>query len=291
MITIICANCGVCLDIKESDARQNGHHFCNRSCYGEWRSKQQTGEKNKMWEGGKTKITCEICKKEVIRFPEYIKKRKHLFCSQKCYRVWRKEQQQKHISTCIICGKLKQSTASRLKKGIDKTCSKTCEAILKAKLRLKEGNPNWNNGSSQEEYCPKFNKPFRRGVRAIWGYACGLCGKPQSENTVQCYGGVLIYNLAVHHVHYVKSACCDGDQSNWHFIPLCAECHGKTNGHREEYEQIFMDIILNKRNGKSYLTESEYIAYFAIKRFNQNITINDFLQGLYKIEPLNSSNH
>jgi hypothetical protein len=264
--------------MKESDAERSKHHFCSRTCWGKWRSKQQTGEKNLCWEGGKTKVICDLCKKEFETFPNYAKKRKRLFCSQDCYKIWRKQEQQKHTSSCIICGKIKQSTYSRLKKGIDKTCSKTCEAILKSRLRLKEGNPNWNNGSSQENYCPKFNKPFREGVRAIWEYKCGLCTKQQSENIVILSNSdIKIMKLSVHHVYYNKNACCSGDTSNWHFIPLCAECHGKTNGHREDYQQTFMDIIINKRNGKSYLTETEYLQYFAQKRINPQLTVKEFL--------------
>jgi hypothetical protein len=280
MIPTICDICGKEFIRKESATKRSKHHFCSRSCWGKWRSKEQTGIKNRCWQGGKIKKICEICTKEFELFPNYAKERKHIFCSQDCYQRWRIEQKQKYISICIVCGKPKQTTPSRLKKGVDKTCSKLCESILKSKLRIRGGNPNWNNGSSQEDYCPKFNKPFREGVRAIWKHTCGLCGKSQEENIVQCHGESTTYNLSVHHVHYIKAACCDGDRGNWHFIPLCAECHGKTNGHRKEYEQSFMKIIQDKQKGKSYLNESEYIEYFARKRVVPYLTVNEFLQSI-----------
>lgn len=277
MIEVFCEVCGKQKMIKPADAKRFHYHFCDRVCWGKWRSQQQTGALNPSWKGGKKSDLCKFCKKS---FDHYVhdSHKKQDFCSSKCYDAWRKERSKQYTVICLICGKEKISKPSRIKRGIDKTCSKTCEAILKSQLRIKEGNPNWHNGSSQEQYCPKFNKPFREGVRAIWEYKCGLCGKLQSENIIILSDGTIkIVKHSVHHVHYNKDACCNGDSNIWHFIPLCAECHGKTNGRREEYQQIFMDIIIKERNGKSYLTESEYLQYFAQRRINSLLTVKEFL--------------
>jgi hypothetical protein len=278
MIEVKCETCGKSKLIKPVDAKRREHHFCDRVCYGNWNAQQQLGNANHSWKGGKKQDFCKYCKEP---FDHYVhdSHKKQDFCSLKCYDEWRREQSKSTTSTCIICGKVKISLPSRLKKGQDKTCSKICEAILKSQLRIKDGNPNWHNGSSQEQYCPKFNKPFKEGVRAIWEYRCGLCGKPQSENIIIMTDGTIkIIKQSVHHVHYNKDACCNGDSNIWHFIPLCSECHGKTNGRREEYQQIFMNIILKERNGKSYLTEIEYPQYFAQKRLNSQLTVKEFLK-------------
>jgi 5-methylcytosine-specific restriction endonuclease McrA len=109
-----------------------------------------------------------------------------------------------------------------------------------------ERNGRWNGGSSFEPYCPRFSKEFKERVRAFWEYRCGLCGKTQVENGRA---------LSVHHVHYLKEACCD-EMIKPLFVPLCMTCHSKTNsGDRNEWEAHFTQVITEKHGGQCYLSK------------------------------------
>lgn len=58
------------------------------------------------------KITCEQCGKEKEVYPSYAKRRKHLFCSKKCFYAYQKEHKllvnkarlKKIEITCAYCG-------------------------------------------------------------------------------------------------------------------------------------------------------------------------------------------
>lgn len=118
-------------------------------------------------------------------------------------------------------------------------------------------NPNWNNGSSFEPYCPLFNNELRKRIRLFFENQCVVCGKPQSENLTTT-GRVL--QLACHHVEYDKESCCDGKPV--HFAALCVNCHGKTNFNRQRWESMLHRIIDEIYNGKSYYTKEEYYRWF-----------------------------
>jgi hypothetical protein len=270
-----CAYCGGTLSIKKCKYTRTTHHFCNRDHYGKWRSQHQIGENNPNYKE-KIKRVCKNCNVQYESFPSNVRN-KQGFCSLKCYHEWRRKQAKLCVIKCVVCGKEKQSKPSRLKRGIDKCCSKRCESILKSQTRLRENNPNWKNGASQETYCPKFNRPFREGVREFWGHMCGLCEKRQEDNIIIRRGEPLVAKLSVHHVNYNKSACCDGQETHWMFAPVCHECHGKTNGKRDDWKKILSDKIIKEYQGKSYLTETEYKQYFAKKKLNPEYTIFDLL--------------
>lgn len=118
---------------------------------------------------------------------------------------------------------------------------------LKSKGRI-DGpkNPNWNNGSSFEPYCPKFNETFKKRVRAFFSFKCVECGKHQTKPALQ-----------VHHVNFDKKVCCNNNLPL--FVPLCNRCHTKTNFNREYWETHFTEIIMKEYNGKCYLSTEEYV--------------------------------
>lgn len=103
----------------------------------------------------------------------------------------------------------------------------------------------WLGGKSFEPYCPKFNREFKERVREFWGRRCGMCGKTEKEN------GKL---LCVHHVNYQKETCCDNSRPM--FVALCVCCHTKTNGDRDYWKEYFTKMIIEKYNGKSYLSKT-----------------------------------
>jgi hypothetical protein len=127
----------------------------------------------------------------------------------------------------------------------------SCKKMSESHKGLQTGknNPAWKGGISFEPYCPKFNKDLRNRVRLFWENKCGNpeCNKSQDE---------LNEKLSVHHVHYDKLVCCNDKPVM--LIPLCRNCHGKTNHDRERYERIYEKLIYNKYNGRSYFTKDEY---------------------------------
>jgi len=118
-----------------------------------------------------------------------------------------------------------------------------------------ERSHNWKGGVSFEPYCPKFTKEFKERVRAFWNYQCGNCGKSQVENGTA---------LSVHHVHYLKTACCD-DKVPRYFIPLCKSCHGKTNKGHEYWQKVLSQKIDNKFDGKCYFHRNEVLTTWGVK--------------------------
>ena len=110
-------------------------------------------------------------------------------------------------------------------------------------------NPAWNGGSSYYPYCPKFNEEFKNRVRAYFDYECVVCGKPEWANKNH-------YHHCVHHVDYNKDACCDGQPVQ--FVALCNSCHAKTNGNRRRWERMFLKILHEIYDNRSYFTKEEW---------------------------------
>lgn len=151
---------------------------------------------------------------------------------------------------CVICGCIFYTVKSERRK----TCSPKCLNILHRQIgeryklmRIGWNTSGWKGGVSYGVYCQKFNADLRRRVRAFFGNKCFLCGKPQAENKRK---------LAVHHVNYNKTACCDS--SKVMLVPLCEQCHGKTNKNRKYWEDYFEAILREKYDYKCYYTKEEY---------------------------------
>lgn len=118
--------------------------------------------------------------------------------------------------------------------------------------RILEHNPNWKGGISYEPYCPKFNNRFKERVRLFFGNTCIECGTKQNGT-----------KLSVHHVNFNKKSCCDSSVPL--FVPLCHNCHVKTNSNRDFWEQHFTEIINDYYKGKCYLTEQEFVEITNVK--------------------------
>lgn len=109
----------------------------------------------------------------------------------------------------------------------------------------------WKGGISFEPYCPKFTKVFKERVRAYFNYTCFECGKTQADNGKR---------LHVHHVNFDKSACCSDTKPL--FVPLCDNCHPKTNFNRDYWEDHFVEKLYSQDpDGKCFFTQEEYHEY------------------------------
>jgi hypothetical protein len=109
------------------------------------------------------------------------------------------------------------------------------------------GNVRYYNGP---QYCEKWTEDLRERVRAFFGHTCQFpgCGHVWKSGETK---------LAVHHVNYHKKACCSEEVIPL-FVPVCwGPCHSKTNHHRAHWETIFTELIMEKFEGKCYLTKEE----------------------------------
>ncbi|MFA5758805.1 MAG: HNH endonuclease [Clostridia bacterium] len=90
---------------------------------------------------------------------------------------------------------------------------------------------------------PEYNTPeyktFRNSVFARDGFTCQMC-----------FGKRGVKHLEAHHI--VKWSKCDGELERLRYavdngITLCKDCHAKVTGSEEKYEDIFRDLIKQKR--------------------------------------------
>ena len=89
-ITVECAFCGKEITRLYSDLNRCKHNFCSKKCYGKWKKENMPkGEKHHLYNS--IQVKCDSCGKNFKKQPCRIKRSKHNFCSQECYRKWRWE--------------------------------------------------------------------------------------------------------------------------------------------------------------------------------------------------------
>ena len=110
----------------------------------------------------------------------------------------------------------------------------------------------WKGGISFEPYCMKFTLEFKERVREYFGRCCYVCGKTEQEqiDEMKSRGKRPIKKLDVHHVNYDKMVCCNDVKPL--FVPLCRECHLKTNHNREFWEELLTISLEYLTNGKCF---------------------------------------
>lgn len=85
--TLVSVNCDFCgksiPPIKPSDFKRRKHHFCDRKCFGKWKSENQKGKNNPFYKG-KVAVECSLngcTKKTREMYPSELKKSEYHFCS------------------------------------------------------------------------------------------------------------------------------------------------------------------------------------------------------------------
>lgn len=168
------------------------------------------GEDNPNWSGGKKVFKCAWCGGDAIRNANYLKTRKY---------------------------------------GVV-FCSKTCMGEYWTVNLTGKNNHNYVSGVTYGDYCEKFNKFFKKRVRAYWNNTCVVCGKTPETNNGR--------SMCVHHVYRNKQVCCDIHEENPpYFVTLCNACHRRADTD-DKYANIFIDLIEREHNGKCYLTVEEW---------------------------------
>ncbi len=251
----ICKECG-----KEFETVGAKRVFCSSECRWKPHNHPRYNIENTII------VKCDYCGKELEKRACDIKNNKYHFCNYEC--------KAKHLSTvlvgekssnwrggdikrtCVVCGKefyVRRYIGISNKGG--KCCSNECRYKWKRLTMSGAGNPMYEDGRSKFPYCEKFNAEFKRRVRAFFDNKCVLCGKTKEENKN--------HELAVHHVHSNKQACCD--KSEQRFVSVCKSCHTyisnaeKYHADRaKKYIEILNAIIDNQYNGKCYYTKEEY---------------------------------
>lgn len=81
---------------------------------------------------------------------------------------------------------------------------------------------------NNNKYCHLWNEELRESVREKHNRMCFICGKSEEDNGVK---------LSVHHTNYGRMCMCD---YGCRFVPLCRECHGRTNYNRHRWFSLIM---------------------------------------------------
>jgi hypothetical protein len=84
----------------------------------------------------------------------------------------------------------------------------------------KENHPNWQGGISNGDYGLEFNKQLKGTIKNIYNNMCQICNTTTDQ-------------LDIHHIDYNKK-----NNLIENLIPLCKQCHGKTNYNREVWKEI-----------------------------------------------------
>lgn len=110
-----------------------------------------------------------------------------------------------------------------------KRCSNTRKKLYK-EGKIKPWNKGIGIGSG---YTSEFHQ-IKDKIYLFYGRICNLCGSNK--------------HLCIHHIDYNKK-----NNQLHNLIPLCTHCHGRTNGHRDHWYNIFVLGLYQK--------PKEYIEY------------------------------
>lgn len=107
-------------------------------------------------------VICETCSKEFYRKPSDVKRKKHLFCSRKCYLKWIKKKENvwnfnSVLISCHTCKKAFYRNPSKIRKHI--FCSNKCRAIWQKNLFKGKRSPLWKERITK--ICIQCNKKFK----------------------------------------------------------------------------------------------------------------------------------
>lgn len=253
-VKVKCFCCGEDFWTYTSQLERGGGKFKNREHYANYRKRNYNGDMKGMKIGKNTisekvEVICDGCGIKFLSNKSQVKKSVRHFHDIECKNKYSSKSKINKIErTCEICGNKFSVVPSVIKKGHGRYCSVKCKDIGYGFEHIGKNNSAWNGGTSFIPYCEKFNRNFKRRVRAFFGNKCVLCGKTKEENG---------RNMDVHHVHFDKSSCCN-KESKTKFVTICRSCHSKQQFKSEESIKILEKIIDNVYGGKCFYTIEEY---------------------------------
>lgn len=238
-VEIPCSYCGNTLSLYQTEIDFSDNHFCDRLCYGKWRSENIIGE-NHPRTIDHIEIECDNCGKKILRTKNNLDKYNQHFCDDICHNEWQigrnvGEENPDWINrievVCSNCGNIILKRPSEIRDNEIYFCDRKCVI----KWFTGEKSPGWKGGLSFGKYCPKFNNTFKQQVRDDYNNRCFICGKTEEENGQK---------QDVHHVNYDKDCLCGAPCE---FVPLCKSHHAMTNSNRKYWEDLIMCYLYPER--------------------------------------------
>ena len=84
-VTFKCDYCGKENVKRKCDVKEElKSRFCNKECYGKFRSENYIGEKSNLWNGGQVEFRCDHCGKKSSTDKNAYNKSKNHYCSIEC---------------------------------------------------------------------------------------------------------------------------------------------------------------------------------------------------------------
>lgn len=177
---------------------------------------------------------CSSCGNKLIKISYYTKNSKHYFCNPRCcYDFKIKFNLYPRTGKHYVVSEETKIKISKSMKGTKNSVGRihSLETRLKmSKAKRGEKSPLWLGGNENiQGYTPIFSKQIRERVRVRDNFHCQLCKIPELE---------LNKRLDIHHIDFDKKNC---NMDN--LISLCRSCHGKVRFRKENYIQLFKEVI------------------------------------------------
>ena len=260
-IKVKCDICGKEVIKTKTELNRNKHAYCSIECRNKGYSKYQTGDNNPNYKNANTIVTCSNCNKEFKILNCNMKNsdgslKKNFYCCKECKAEHQKtllkgENNPKYKGgqiekICSFCGKKKMVERNHYNKNNKHYyCSLKCKAEHQKTLLLKENNPNYIEGLSED---------YRIRYRIIEGYNTWRRKVYEKDNyTCQCCGDDKGGNLNAHHLEgYNSNKDKRIDVNNG--ITLCEKCHkkfhdkyGRGNNTKKQFEEfltLYIDPVV-----------------------------------------------
>ena len=233
-----CEVCGKEIHVFPCREKIGAGRFCSVACRNAGQVAEYQGEKNRFWEGGKIKRTCDFCGKEFDVFPSRIKHGNAKFCSRACVCRWRVAQnrvqglgangapiQMAVTKKCLNCGAMFIVSPRYEKEGRGLFCSRDCfgEYTKETGRYAGKQNPNWRGGITDTNLLLRASLEYQEWREKVFerdGWTCRECGAKREVGSV------------VLHAHHVKEFATHPemrlDVSNG--LTLCEPCHMALHG-------------------------------------------------------------
>ncbi|MBR9682651.1 MAG: hypothetical protein GOV02_03160 [Candidatus Aenigmarchaeota archaeon] len=102
---------------------------------------------------------------------------------------------------------------------------------------LGEKNPAWKGGSSFQGYCQVWgDSEYKHTIRIRDSFTCQNCGISELLS-LKVFDEV----LSIHHIDYDKQNCNPNN-----LITVCRSCNSKANNRREEWIEIYKNVMEKK---------------------------------------------
>ena len=284
-IKVKCDWCNKVLFIVNWEYKNYKHHFCDKKHFYKWRTENYIGKNGTHWQGGKKKIKCKFCRKEFLRYENYIKKHKYNFCSKKCHNSWMSKYQVKEKHPlykrkklkCDYCRKIFYKVKYRIKNNKHKFCSQRCNYEWRSKFNVGKNHPQWKGKITLKcDICGKKYKQFpsrlkRKNEFNYCSFGCRIKGQSKflvGEKANAYVHGKSKEPYTIKFNNFIKEQIRIRDN---HKCQLCGvpqlECIRKLSVHHIDYNKSHANLkklitLCNSCNGKVNSNRNYWKKYF-----------------------------